>query len=152
MVASRGFDPPAACGGRGTRAGRRPPALRRTPTTYYGVHSGAGLVLGSPQTANRRVAIVGLGAGTLAAYGRTGDLFRFYEIDPAVIRAARESFDFLRDSTAETSVVAGDGRLAGRDDRKAGDSLPPARREAQDQSAWCLVPSRVPVFPLGTRH
>ncbi len=88
------------------------PALRRTPTTYYGVHSGAGLVLASPQTANRRVAIVGLGAGTLAAYGRSGDLFRFYEIDPAVIRAARESFDFLRDSAADTSVVAGDGRLA----------------------------------------
>jgi SAM-dependent methyltransferase len=88
------------------------PALRRTPATYYGVHSGVGLVLGSPQTANRRVAIVGLGAGTLAAYGRSGDHFRFYEIDPAVIRAARESFDFLSDSAAATSVVAGDGRLA----------------------------------------
>jgi len=69
-------------------------------------------VVASHQTANRHVAIVGLGAGTLAAYGRSGDHFRFYEIDPAVIRAARDSFDFLRDSAAETSVVAGDGRLA----------------------------------------
>jgi spermidine synthase len=57
------------------------------------------------------VAIVGLGAGTLAIYGRKGDFFRFYEINPAVIRAAAESFDFLRDSAATTDVVQGDGRL-----------------------------------------
>ena len=87
------------------------PALQRTPTTYYGVQSGAGLVLGNSRSANRRVAIVGLGAGTLATYGRSGDFFRFYEINPAVIRAAAESFDFLRDSAAATDVVRGDGRL-----------------------------------------
>jgi SAM-dependent methyltransferase len=87
------------------------PALRRTPTTYYGVQSGAGLVLKSSRIANRRVALVGLGAGTLATYGRPGDFFRFYEINPAVIRAAAESFDFLRDSAAATDVVLGDGRL-----------------------------------------
>ena len=87
------------------------PALRHTPTTYYGVQSGAGLVLKSSRIANRRVALVGLGAGTLATYGRPGDFFRFYEINPAVIRAAAESFDFLRDSAAATDVVLGDGRL-----------------------------------------
>jgi SAM-dependent methyltransferase len=88
------------------------PALQRTPTTYYGVQSGAGLVLGkSLRPPNRSVAIVGLGAGTLATYGRSGDFFRFYEINPAVIRAAVESFDFLRDSAAATDVVRGDGRL-----------------------------------------
>jgi spermidine synthase len=63
------------------------------------------------QGASRRVAIVGLGAGTLATYGRKGDFFRFYEINPAVILAANESFDFLRDSASETDVVRGDGRL-----------------------------------------
>ncbi len=87
------------------------PALRRTPTTYYGVQSGAGLALASWRAANRRVAIVGLGAGTLATYGRSGDFFRFFEINPAVIRAAAESFDFLRDSAAANDVVPGDGRL-----------------------------------------
>jgi SAM-dependent methyltransferase len=87
------------------------PARRRTPTTYYGLQSGAGRALGSAQVANRRVALVGLGAGTLATYGRSGDFFRFYEINPAVIRAAAESFDFLRDSSAATDVVRGDGRL-----------------------------------------
>ena len=87
------------------------PALQRTPTTYYGVQSGAGLVLESSRAPHRRVAIVGLGAGTLATYGRSGDFFRFYEINPAVIQAAAESFDFLRDSAAATDVVRGDGRL-----------------------------------------
>jgi SAM-dependent methyltransferase len=87
-------------------------ARRSTPTTYYGVQSGAGLVLAkSLPAANRRVAVVGLGAGTLATYGRAGDFFRFYEINPAVIQAAAESFDFLRNSAATTDVVTGDGRL-----------------------------------------
>jgi hypothetical protein len=88
------------------------PSLRRTPTTYYGVRSGAGLVLASRSMERRRVAIVGLGAGTLAAYGRNGDFFRFYEVNPAVVRTAAESFDFLRDSAAATDVVTGDGRLS----------------------------------------
>jgi len=87
------------------------PTRRRQPTAYYGERSGAGLALGAARTAGRRVAIIGLGAGTLAAYGRKGDVFRFYEIDPAVIRAASQYFHFLGDSAAATEVVAGDGRL-----------------------------------------
>ena len=87
------------------------PGRRRQPTAYYGESSGAGLVLGTPAAPNRRLALVGLGAGTLAAYGRKGDFFRFYEIDPAVIRAASGRFHFLADSAAATDVVEGDGRL-----------------------------------------
>ena len=87
------------------------PARRRTATTYYGLHSGVGIALGGSRIANRRVAIVGLGAGTLATYGRRGDFLRFYEINPAVVLAAAESFHFLRDSEATTDVVTGDGRL-----------------------------------------
>ena len=87
------------------------PAFRRTPTTYFGVESGVGRVLGSSRIANRRVAIVGLGAGTLAAYGRRGDFFRFYEINPAVIRVAAEYFDFVQNSAATIDIVPGDGRL-----------------------------------------
>jgi spermidine synthase len=87
------------------------PARRRQPTAYYGERSGAGLALAASPIPNRRVAIVGLGAGTLAAYGRQGDVFRFYEIDPAVIRAASRYFHFLADSEAATDVVEGDGRL-----------------------------------------
>jgi len=87
------------------------PERRRRPIAYYGERSGAALVLGTQPAPNRRVAIVGLGAGTLAAYGRKGDFFRVYEINPAVIRAASRYFHFLGDSDAATDVVEGDGRL-----------------------------------------
>jgi SAM-dependent methyltransferase len=87
------------------------PAVQQQPTTYYGPQSGAGRVLLAPGN-NRHVALVGLGAGTLAAYGRTGDTFRFYEINPAVIEIASKYFHFLAGSAAQTSVTEGDGRLA----------------------------------------
>jgi spermidine synthase len=53
-----------------------------------------------------------LGVGTLAAYGRVGDCFRFYEINPVVVRIASERFRFLKESAARTEVATGDGRLA----------------------------------------
>ena len=71
-----------------------PAAARRHTMAWNRAWAGARI----SKITNRRVAVVGLGAGTLAAYGRSGDLFRFYEINPAVIRAATESFDFLRES------------------------------------------------------
>ena len=57
---------------------------------------------------------MGLGVGTLAAYGRAGDHYTFYEIDPDVIRLVRdeEYFSFLRDTTAEVEIVEGDARLS----------------------------------------
>jgi spermidine synthase len=58
------------------------------------------------------VGIIGLGAGTLATYGRAGDYYRFYEINPLVIQVAHTEFDFLRDSEARVDVVEGDARLA----------------------------------------
>jgi SAM-dependent methyltransferase len=91
-----------------------PDRLRR-PTAYYGPDSGVGRLLLSPNSSDRRgrrVGLVGLGVGTLAAYGRHGDTFRFYEINPAVIEAASRYFHFLGTSQALTDVVEGDGRLA----------------------------------------
>jgi SAM-dependent methyltransferase len=82
------------------------------PTTYYGPESGIGSLLASHRTENRRVGVIGLGVGTLAAYGRPGDYFRFYEINPRVIEIASTRFDFLRSSQARVEVIAGDGRLA----------------------------------------
>jgi hypothetical protein len=86
---------------------------RRTPTTYYGRTSGAGLLLthymkGSP----RRVGAVGLGAGTLATYGQPRDVFRFYEINPQVLDFAQRYFTFLKDSPARIEHVLGDARLS----------------------------------------
>ena len=89
--------------------------LRLLPTSYFGFATGVGLILRGVAT-NRplRIAVVGLGAGTLAAYGRAGDLYRFYEIDPAVITLAQDSslFSYIEDSKAQIEIVEGDGRLA----------------------------------------
>ena len=86
------------------------PAKRTLSTTYYGPHSGVALALDA-FAGPRRAAFVGLGTGTLAAWGRSGDDFRFYEIDPAVEGIARRWFSFLSDSKAKTEIVLGDARL-----------------------------------------
>jgi hypothetical protein len=90
-----------------------PPALSRLPTTYYHEQSGLGLVMRlSPRQENRRIGVVGLGVGTLAAWGRSGDLLRFYEINPEVRRLAETHFTFLRGSPARIEIVMGDARLS----------------------------------------
>ena len=98
--------------------------LRRFPTTYYGFATGIGLAF-SEVAGHRqlRVGVVGLGAGTLAAYGRPGDLHRYYEIDPAVISLARDTghFSFLGDSRATIEIVEGDGRLALEEEQRRGE-------------------------------
>jgi spermidine synthase len=86
---------------------------QRWPTSYYGERSGIGLVLNSGHGgAQRRVGIIGLGVGTLAAYARGGDYFRFYEINPAVIEFAQEIFLYLEQCPARWDIVSGDGRLS----------------------------------------
>jgi len=88
------------------------PAHAMEPTAYYARGSGVGLAMALLQSRGTvRVGVIGLGAGTLAAYGRAGDDFRFYEIDPQVADIARRDFSFLRASAARTSIVLGDGRL-----------------------------------------
>ena len=89
------------------------PGRSRVATSYYGVGSGVGAAMRAlPSDGGRRVGLVGLGAGTLAAYGRPGDVFRFYELSPDVERMAREYFTFLEESEAEVEVVLGDARLS----------------------------------------
>ena len=86
-------------------------AKRDWPTSYYGPHSGVALAIDA-KPHPRHVAVVGLGTGTLAAWGRAGDTYRFYEINPAVEAIARQWFYFLKDSRAqETEVVLGDARV-----------------------------------------
>jgi len=84
----------------------------RNPTLYYGRKSGVGLALRFCCDGPKRVGVVGLGAGTLAAYGKRGDYFRFYEIDPQVVRIAQGWFSFLRQSPAQKDIVVGDARLS----------------------------------------
>ena len=88
------------------------PQGRREPSTYYSHSSGIGkALLAGENKSGRRIGVVGLGAGTLAVYGRRGDEMRFYEINPDVIALARKHFTFLQDSYAGVDVVAGDARL-----------------------------------------
>jgi hypothetical protein len=85
----------------------------RNPTTYYGRKSGVGLALRfCCGDRPKRVGVIGLGAGTLAAYGKPGDSFRFYEINPQVIEVANGWFTFLKQSPAKSEVILGDARLS----------------------------------------
>jgi len=86
---------------------------RKRPTTYYGEDSGVGLAIDNCCAGHvRKIGVVGLGVGTVAAYGRPGDTIRFYEINPLVEPIARNLFTYLRESEALIAIVNGDGRVA----------------------------------------
>jgi hypothetical protein len=91
------------------------PRLRDLPTSYYHPTGPIGRLFqalaGEPRMDH--VALVGLGAGSLTAYGRPGQTMTLYEIDPEVARTARDRrlFTYLHDSRAQLRTVLGDGRL-----------------------------------------
>jgi hypothetical protein len=85
---------------------------RKQPTTYYSVDSGIGLALRYCCNGPKRVGVIGLGTGTLAAYGKPADYFRFYEINPEVVTIAKSLFTYLRESPARSDIVLGDARLS----------------------------------------
>jgi hypothetical protein len=105
--------------GRTLHGAQLDPPWDREPITYYGKKSGIGILLQnhpkrSIPGASLRVGLVGLGAGTLAAYGRPGDYFRYYEIDPEVVKLSsgpEPVFTYVRDSSARVDVELGDARL-----------------------------------------
>jgi SAM-dependent methyltransferase len=92
------------------------PQRERMATSYYARPSGVGLTM---QAAPRlfgpqaRIAVVGLGAGTLACYAQAGQSWTFYEIDPAVVRIARDRgrFTFLSGCKPDARIKIGDARL-----------------------------------------
>lgn len=89
------------------------PALRHVPTTYYAWSSGVGLAWQVLAVSGPlRMGVVGLGAGTLAAYGRAGDTLRFYDINPLVVDIARKQFTYLADCPSHLDLVLGDARLS----------------------------------------
>ena len=83
----------------------------RLPVSYFCPHSGIGLAMSALEGAPRRIGILGLGCGTLAAYGRSGDTIRIYEINPQVIQIARSQFTYLKDTPARLEMALGDARL-----------------------------------------
>ena len=88
------------------------PARSRIPTTYYSPDSGVALAIRFLQKGPERVGVIGLGTGTLASYGRRGDFYRFYEVNPAVIAMANTEFSYLRECPCRVDVVGGDARLS----------------------------------------
>jgi hypothetical protein len=96
----------------------RPSEYRHCPTSYYAYASGIGLAIRQASAAatqerrNLRLGVVGLGVGTIAAYGQPGDSIRFYEINPQVTEVAsnRAYFTFLADSPAYIEIIPGDAR------------------------------------------
>lgn len=84
----------------------------RLPTTYYGPGSGVGrLIALRNEGGPARVGLVGLGVGTLATYGRAGDVYRMYELNPTVLQFAQQHFTYLKDSAARIENILGDARL-----------------------------------------
>ncbi|MBL9203174.1 MAG: fused MFS/spermidine synthase [Opitutaceae bacterium] len=82
-------------------------------TSYFGPRTGIGLAFKSyPRQGGIRIGLLGLGVGTIAAYGQTGDYLRIYEINPHVKEIAEKPFSYLALSKAKVDVVMGDGRLS----------------------------------------
>ena len=140
--------------------------LRHTPTTYYASDSGVGLAIRlCCEGRSRNIGVIGLGAGTLAAYGRAGDHIRFYEINPAVPIIAKKNFTYIRDSAAQVEIVEGDARgsLALESpqdfdvlivDAFSGDAIPLhlLTTEAMEIYRRHLVPNGILAFHISNRH
>lgn len=89
------------------------PKYHKSPVEYFCPASGIGQAMTHrPEGVPWRIGIVGLGTGTLAAYGRPGDSIRIYEINPLVRDLAHSQFSYLDDSAAKIEVALGDGRLS----------------------------------------
>jgi spermidine synthase len=98
-----------------TEHGRQRPGVdARVPLAYYARSGPMGDVFAVRGERADEVGVIGLGVGTLAAYGRPGQRFTFFELDPAVVAIASNPayFTYLKDSRADVKVVVGDGRLS----------------------------------------
>lgn len=99
---------------------------RYEATTYYGPGSGIAIALHRLRRDDEPidVAMIGLGAGTLTAWGRTGDRYRIYDINPAVVDIAHRDFTYLGDSRADIAIALGDARLSMERELADGSAMP----------------------------
>jgi spermidine synthase len=88
------------------------PVQATWPISYYGKDSGIGLAVDALPTGQRRIGVVGLGTGTMAAFGQAGDYLRFYEINPQVHAVATSWFSYLPKCPGNVEVAPGDARLS----------------------------------------
>jgi len=87
------------------------PLIALRPTGYFTERSGVGLAVRALPSGQRRIGVVGLGAGTLASYAQSGDYLRFYEINPDVQRLASTCFSYLSNCEGRVEFAIGDARL-----------------------------------------
>jgi SAM-dependent methyltransferase len=138
---------------------------RCQPIAYFGPKAGIVRALEALRHPNMKVGILGLGAGTMAGWGRPGDLYKFYEINPQVIELAESEFGYLKECQAKVELVLGDGRLAlereppqGFDllaaDAFSSDSVPMhlMTREALQEYMRHVRPGGVVVFNVTNRY
>jgi SAM-dependent methyltransferase len=145
------------------------PERRLEPLTYYHREGPVGQMFSDLPlpVGGRRVAVVGLGTGSIACYGRAGERWTYYEIDPVVERIARDRryFTFLSDCPVEVEVVLGDARLtlsrataSGYDlivlDAFSSDAIPIhlVTREALGEYLGKLAPGGAIAFHISNRH
>jgi len=144
VTVSRSSNPPFPVGGQ--------PSMVNVFSTYSGRHVG----------------VIGLGAGSMAAYAQVGDLWTFYDIDPSVLRIAQNTnyFTYLaRSAAAETRLVEGDARLRLREaadggfgllvlDAFSSDAIPVhlITREALELYLRKLAPGGMLAFHISNRY
>jgi hypothetical protein len=86
-------------------------AYQHEPVSYYAAGTGIGAAMRALPRGPRRIGVVGLGAGVMAAWGQTNDVVRFYEINPAVVRLSDQHFTYRVATAARVELAMGDARL-----------------------------------------
>jgi protein-L-isoaspartate O-methyltransferase len=141
------------------------PEKQKIAGSYYPPASGAAKAIEQYSSGPARVGVIGLGAGTLAAYGKLGDHYTFYEINPMVEKFARTYFTFLEQCDAKVDVLLGDARLSMERqepqnydviivDAFSGDAIPVhlITKEAMDVYARHLKPDGMLVFHISNSY
>lgn len=144
--------------------------LEQTPTSYYGPSSGVGLAFqraGQLYGNSAAIGVVGLGTGTLACYRAPGQRWTIFEIDPAMVRIARNpaNFSFIADCAPRVPIVIGDARVRLREvpagsldmlaiDAFSSDAIPLhlLTREAFDVYARALQPEGIALVHISNRY
>lgn len=137
----------------------------RIPISYYSVAAPLSQVLLSSLFNLDKVGVIGLGAGVLAAYGKAGQTLDFFEINPEIIAIAQERFTYLKNCTARTKIITGDGRIAIRElpanyynliviDAFSGDYVPVhlMTTEALSEYKKRLAPKGMIIFHISSRY
>jgi SAM-dependent methyltransferase len=144
------------------------PGLETVPTSYYARRSGVGLAFTNADAmfgAHPRIAVVGLGSGTLSCYARPNQAWTFFEIDPAMVQVARNRFSFLSRCSPQARMVLGDARLRLRDqpansidmlavDAFSSDAVPMhlLTREALQVYGRAVQPGGIVLFHISNRY